>query len=115
MPRVLHPPQHVPAPAITVNLHRAAGNWSRNRARAKTLVDWEGWRDRAQAIRADAVAPLPELIEQAEERVTAAGGIVHHPATAGDAARIVKELCAARGATRAVKAKSMLTEEIGLN
>jgi len=115
VPRVLHPPQHVPAPAITVNLHRAAGNWSRNRARAKTLVDWEGWRDRAQAIRADAVAHLPELIEQAEERVTAAGGIVHHAATAGDAARIVKELCAARGATRAVKAKSMLTEEIGLN
>lgn len=113
--RVVHPPEHAPSPAVTVNLHRAAGNWNRNRARAKTLVDWEDWRDRAQAIRADSIAHLPELIEQLEDRVTAAGGVVHHAATAADATRIVTDLCAEREATRVVKAKSMISEEIGLN
>ena len=30
--RVIHPPRAEPAPAVTVNLHRAAANWARNRA-----------------------------------------------------------------------------------
>ncbi len=113
--RVLHPPRAEPAPAITVNLHRAAGNWAAKRAGARQLVDWEAWREEARRVRADAVAHLPELIERLEERVRAAGGEVHHAATAEEAAAIIVGLCGARGASSVAKAKSMTAEEIGLN
>lgn len=113
--RVIHAPGREPDPAVRPNLHRAAGNWARSRERAKTLVDWEEWRERAREIRSDAVAHLPELLEQLEARVLEAGGHVHHAATGADAARITVELCRAHGATSVVKGKSMTSEEIGLN
>ncbi|MCW3065195.1 MAG: iron-sulfur cluster binding protein, partial [Solirubrobacterales bacterium] len=113
--RVHHAPAHEPNPAVTPNLHVAAGRWAIGRARARELVDWEAWREEGRAIRTDAIAHLPELLERLEERVTAAGGVVHHAATGAEATRLVVELCRERGATRVVKAKSMTTEEIGLN
>ncbi len=113
--RVVHPPKAEPAPAVTPNLHRAAGNWAVNRARAREAVDWEAWRERARAIRADGVRHMPELLEQLEERITAAGGHVHHAATGEEANAVIARLCTDRGARSAVKAKSMTTEETGLN
>jgi len=113
--RVLHPPRAEPAPAVTVNLHRAAGNWAAKRAGAQALVDWEEWREEARRVRADAVRHLPELIERLEERVRAAGGEVHHAATAEEATAIIVDLCRERGARSVAKAKSMTAEEIGLN
>ena len=60
-PLVNHPTRFTPDPEVTPNLHRAAGNWALNRARAVESVDWEAWRERARAVRADAVRHLPEL------------------------------------------------------
>jgi L-lactate dehydrogenase complex protein LldF len=100
---------------VTVNLHRAAGNWAVKRAGARARVDWEEWRERARAIRADAVRHLPELLERLEHEVTAAGGRVHHAATATEANDRVIAICRDHDATRVVKAKSMTTEETGLN
>jgi L-lactate dehydrogenase complex protein LldF len=100
---------------VTPVLHTASANWAAGRARATALVDWDDWRERAKAFRADAVAHLPELLERLEERLTAAGARVHHAATASEARGHVVRICAERGLTRAVKAKSMLTEEIALN
>ena len=113
--RVHHAPARRPDPAVTPNLHVAAGRWAAGRARARGMVDWEEWRERARQIRADAVSHLPELLEQLEERVTAAGGVVHHAATGEDASRLVVEICRERAATKVVKGKSMTSEEIGLN
>jgi len=113
--RVHHAPRAEPAPAVTVNLHRAAGNWETKRAGARARVDWEEWRDRAQAVRADAVRHLPELLERLEHEVTAAGGQVHHAATGDDANEHVIRICREHDATRVVKSKSMTTEETGLN
>jgi L-lactate dehydrogenase complex protein LldF len=113
--RVLHPPRAEPAPPVTLNLHRAAGNWASKRAGAKLDVDWEAWRDRARDVRADGIAHLPELIERFEAQVRAAGGEVHHAATTDEAAAIIVGLCAERGAASVAKAKSMTSEEIGLN
>ncbi len=113
--RVLHPPRPEPAGAVTVNLHRAAGHWSAKRAEARQLVDWEEWREEARSVRADAVRHLPELIERLEERVRAAGGEVHHAATAEEATATIVGLCRQRGARSVAKAKSMTAEEIGLN
>jgi len=96
-------------------LHGASANWAAGRARAREQVDWEQWRERAKAIRTDAIAHLPELLEQLCERIEAAGGTVHRAQTGAAARRIVAELCAQRGLERAIKSKSMLSEEIGLN
>jgi L-lactate dehydrogenase complex protein LldF len=114
-PRVHEAPTPTPDAPVRVNLHRAGANWAANRARAKTLVDWEEWRDRAQAIRADAVAHLPELLEAFEARVTELGGHVHHAATAEQANATIAEICRSRGARLAVQAKSMTSEETGLH
>ncbi|PWU54343.1 iron-sulfur cluster-binding protein [Micromonospora sp. S4605] len=79
------------------------------------LPDWEQLRAAGSAIKADVLARLPELLEQLEAAVTAAGGTVHWAADAVAANRIVTDLVAATGSDRVIKVKSMATQEIGLN
>ncbi|MEA2177825.1 MAG: L-lactate dehydrogenase complex protein LldF, partial [Solirubrobacteraceae bacterium] len=109
--RVVHPARRTPAPDTLEVLHRGAGNWASSRAHAKTTVEWDEWRARGQAIRDDAVRHLPELLDELEANVTAAGGVVHRAADAAAARAVVRELCDGP----AVKAKSMLADEIGLD
>ena len=113
-PRIHDQPDARAHPEVTVNLHRAAGNWGAARARAKTLVDWDDWRDRAQAARADAVANMPELLDTLEARVSARGGRVHRAATIEQANARIVAICRDHGARVAVKGKSMTSEETGL-
>ncbi|MFI5488489.1 LutB/LldF family L-lactate oxidation iron-sulfur protein [Micromonospora echinaurantiaca] len=79
------------------------------------LPDWEQLRAAGSAIKADVLARLPELLEQLEAAVTAAGGTVHWAADAVAANQIVTDLVAATGSDRVIKVKSMATQEIGLN
>jgi L-lactate dehydrogenase complex protein LldF len=79
------------------------------------LPDWQQLRDAGSALKAYTMANLPVLLEQLEERVTAAGGVVHWAADANEANRIVTELVRATGEDRVIKVKSMATQEIGLN
>ena len=61
--------------------------------------DWEPLRDAGAAIKARAMATLPEQLERLEERVTAAGGTVHW-ARDGDEANAISRDRARHGATR---------------
>ncbi|MEU6204533.1 lactate utilization protein B [Micromonospora musae] len=79
------------------------------------LPDWQALREAGAAIKTDVLARLPELLEQLEVAVTAAGGVVHWAADAVEANRIVTDLVAATGSDRVIKVKSMATQEIGLN
>ncbi|MFG2101206.1 LutB/LldF family L-lactate oxidation iron-sulfur protein [Micromonospora echinaurantiaca] len=79
------------------------------------LPDWEQLRAAGSAIKADVLARLPELLEQLEAAVTAAGGTVHWATDAVAANRIVTDVVAATGSDRVIKVKSMATQEIGLN
>ncbi|TDC38211.1 iron-sulfur cluster-binding protein [Micromonospora sp. 15K316] len=79
------------------------------------LPDWQALREAGSAIKTDVLTRLPELLEQLEAAVTAAGGVVHWAADAVEANRIVTELVAATGSDRVIKVKSMATQEIGLN
>ncbi|MFI6239475.1 LUD domain-containing protein [Micromonospora sp. NPDC050795] len=79
------------------------------------VPDWEALRDTGSAIKADVQRRLPELLEQFEASVTAAGATVHWARDAAEACRIVVELTRATGADEVVKVKSMATQEIELN
>ena len=77
--------------------------------------DWEDLRLAGSAIKRDVLSRLPELLEQFEASVTAAGGQVHWARDAAEANHIITELVKATGEESVVKVKSMATQEIGLN
>jgi L-lactate dehydrogenase complex protein LldF len=79
------------------------------------LPDWEALRDAGQAIKAETMRHLDRYLEQLESQVTARGGVVHWARDANDANRIIVDLVRAAGAAEAVKVKSIVTDEIGLN
>jgi L-lactate dehydrogenase complex protein LldF len=86
----------------------------RDRAAAQ-LPAWERLRELAQAIKAHALSDLATHLEAFERNATLAGAVVHWARDAEEHNRIVHGLLQARGVTRLVKSKSMLTEECGLN
>jgi L-lactate dehydrogenase complex protein LldF len=79
------------------------------------LPDWQELRSAGSALKTSVMAQLPALLEELEERVTAAGGTVHWAADANEANQIVTDLVRATGEQRVIKVKSMATQEIGLN
>ena len=95
--------------------HATATIRARSGAVIGELPDWQELRTAGSALKTDTMARLPELLEQLESNVTAAGGVVHWAADANEANRIVTDLVRATGETRVIKVKSMATSEIGLN
>jgi len=79
------------------------------------LPDWEALRDAGAAIKARAMATLPEQLERLEESVTRAGGVVHWARDGAEANAIVASIARSHGASEVVKVKSIATDEIGLN
>jgi L-lactate dehydrogenase complex protein LldF len=98
------------------NLGKATSTIREKRARAVAeLPDWEALRDAGEAIKADTMARLPELLEQFETAVTAAGGVVHWARDGAEANAIVAGIARAAGTSEVIKVKSLATDEIGLN
>jgi len=79
------------------------------------LEDYQALREEARAIKEDAIERLPELIDELTEQVEANGGTVYIAEDAGEANRYIAEVCADVDAERAVKSKSMTSEEIEVN
>jgi L-lactate dehydrogenase complex protein LldF len=98
------------------NLGKATSTIRDKRQRVVAEVDdWEALRDAGSAIKAHAMATLPEQLERFEAAVTAAGGTVHWARDAAEANALVCDLARRHGALEAIKVKSMATDEIGLN
>ncbi|MFC5379446.1 lactate utilization protein B [Aquipuribacter nitratireducens] len=104
------------------NLAHATTTIRGKRARVVAEVpDWEELRLAGEALKADTMARLPELLEQLEAAVTARGGVVHWARDAEEANRIVVDLAGAaldrhpQAAREVVKVKSMATQETRLN
>jgi L-lactate dehydrogenase complex protein LldF len=72
-------------------------------------------RDHARAAKLEVLARLDTMLEQFEANARANGIAVHWARDAEEAQRLVVEIARAAGCRRAVKAKSMVTEEIHLN
>src|ERR1700680_87229 len=82
---------------------------------AQAGVPWEALRDRAHALKADAIANLDLLLEQFERRFVERGGKVVWARTADEAADAFLRICRVHGAKSVVKGKSMVSEELRLN
>jgi len=72
-------------------------------------------RDHARAIRAHTIARLDYYLGRFDDAVRARGAHVHWAETAHDAVSIVADIARQHGAKKAVKSKSMVSEEIELN
>jgi L-lactate dehydrogenase complex protein LldF len=84
------------------------------RAAALEQLDFPAARERAAAIRDEALGHLGEYLQQFETNVTELGGHVHWASDDAEACEIVAGLCAAVDAKLVTKSKSMVTEEIEL-
>ncbi len=97
-------------------LKRLQGNFVRGRAqRVAELDNFEAIRDAAAAIRDRALAHLDVYLEEFERNAVARGAVVHWAETREDVNRIVCEIARQHGVKKAVKSKSMVTEECALN
>jgi L-lactate dehydrogenase complex protein LldF len=98
------------------NLGKATTTIREKRLRAVgELPDWEALRDAGAAIKARAMATLPEQLERLEASVQRAGGTVHWARDGAEANAIVAQVARSHGAREVVKVKSIATDEIGLN
>src|SRR6266446_9076784 len=82
-----------------------------NRRGYAALTDSDQLRDHAKRIKEHTLAHLDRYLEQLEASVQRLGGKVHWAADAEEARRIVVEIARGAGCTRAVKSKSMTSEE----
>ncbi len=97
-------------------LKRLQGNFVRGRAeRVAELGNYEEIRTAAAAIRDRALAHLDLYLDEFERNAVARGAVVHWAETREDVNRIVNEIARQHGVKKAVKSKSMVTEECELN
>jgi L-lactate dehydrogenase complex protein LldF len=98
------------------NVGKAVTTIREKRVRAVAeLPDWEELRDAGAAIKAQAMATLPEQLARLEDSVTRAGGTVHWARDGAEANAIVADVARAHGSDEVIKVKSLATDEIGLN
>src|SRR4051812_22041404 len=103
-------------PQLRANLAKATSTIRAKRARVVAeLPDWEELRDAGAAIKARAMATLPEQLEKLERNVVAAGGQVHWARDGAEATAIVASIAHRHGAREGIKLKSLATDEIDLN
>ena len=103
-------------PSLQAALKKLQGNFVRSRAeRVAELGNYEDIRSAAAAIRDRALADLDLYLAEFERNATARGATVHWAETREDVNRIVCDIARRYGVKKAVKSKSMVTEECALN
>ena len=102
-------------PQVRQNFRKAMDGLMSKRKSAFEGWDLETLRDLGANIRMRALASLPDLLEQLEQKLTENGITVHWAADGDEACRIVRDICVARDAKTAIKGKSMVSEEMELN
>ncbi len=100
---------------LSIALERALPAFGKKREAAFEGQDFPGKRRKVHDLKADAIARLPELVEQFITEAETAGVNVHQATTIEDAQRIVLDIARQHQAKLIVKSKSMVSEEIHLN
>jgi len=102
-------------PEVRDAITAATRTFDGNRAAAWGEIDVERWRDWLRDVKRHTLTHLDEYLAEAERSLERNGVRVHWAESAEDALVTLGQILDASGAHRAVKAKSMLTEELGLN
>ncbi|MCL5951378.1 MAG: LutB/LldF family L-lactate oxidation iron-sulfur protein [Chloroflexi bacterium] len=105
-------------PQVPASVRKATTRFLDTRAAVVDVIGQESWQALRQAghdVRLHTINHLDYYLARLEEEVTRAGGHVHWARDAQEANRIVLEIAQEHRVKRVVKAKSMVTEEIGLN
>jgi L-lactate dehydrogenase complex protein LldF len=79
------------------------------------LGDYEQWREQASAIRSHVLENLDFYLDRFAASAQNNGAKVFFAADAREATDRALTICRSKGAKKAVKSKSMVTEEVGLN
>ena len=88
---------------------------SKRKAVFPDAAEIEQLRALGNSIKNNALSKLPELLERLEKNCTANGIQVHWAETIPQANQLVLDIMKSHGATRLVKGKSMVSEEMELN
>ncbi|HEU4741809.1 MAG TPA: LutB/LldF family L-lactate oxidation iron-sulfur protein [Meiothermus sp.] len=102
-------------PQVRLSVTGATLSFDRNRRAAYAEVDAERWRDWAEGVKNHVLTHLDSYLEQAERTLTANGVRVHWAEDAEQAQKIVAQIARAAGVKKVVKAKTMVSEELGIN
>ncbi len=103
-------------PQLRANFRRAMdGLMTKRAAMFADRDEWTALRSLGAAVRARSLLQLPELLERLEAKLTENGVHVHWAETVDQGNAIFKQILSRHDATRLVKGKSMVSEEIGLN
>jgi L-lactate dehydrogenase complex protein LldF len=101
--------------ALRAAMRNATGTFTLKRADAFSSVPLEEWREEASAIRMNVLDNLSGYLDRFSTKATKAGATVHRAKDAESACRIVGSILKEHGLNKAVKSKSMVSEEIHLN
>ncbi len=105
-------------PQMSASVRRATTKFLGTRAAVVDALGQDRWQTLRQAghdLRLHTINQLDYYLTLLEEQVTKAGGHVHWARDAEEARRIVIGIAKEHSVRRAVKVKSMATEEMGLN
>lgn len=102
-------------PGVRDSVGSATRTFDAHRTTAYAAIDADAWRDWARDVKTHALTHLDKYLEEAEAGLEANGARVHWAETADDALRVLDAIVADHGVRSAVKGKSMLSEELGVN
>ncbi len=103
-------------PVLQANLKKSKGKFVDKRAIAiRELDDFEATREAARQIRNRVIENLDLWLERFEQTATARGASVLWAKDGAEICRLVVDIARRHGVKKAVKSKSMLSEEAGLN
>jgi L-lactate dehydrogenase complex protein LldG len=88
---------------------------NRKNENLQKLENIQKWVEELKEIRRATLDKIPELLEQAKEAMTERGMHVYEARTGEEANRLILDLCESWDAKLMVKAKSITSEEIGMN
>ena len=102
-------------PEVREAVNAATQTFVDNRQNAFADLDGTALSRWAERVKSHALTHLADYLEEAEARLVERGAHVHWAETASDVHQIFECIVREQGVKKAVKAKSMLSEEIGLN
>ena len=102
-------------PGVRASVGSATRTFDARRVEAFAAIDEGRWRDWVRDVKLHALTHLDRYLEQAEARLSANGVAVHWAEDATDALDVLTTIVERASVRSAVKAKSMLTEELGVN